>query len=120
MDFCPTLPDSPIVNRSPTRFIARQPIFDRQEHVYGYELLFRSGMENRYTASDGDAAVRDVADNFLSAGAKSLTAGRKAFINCTRQFLVNEYATVLPKGETVLEILETVEPDARCSLLAEG
>lgn len=105
VDFRPTLPDSPSVPQSPTRFIARQAIFDRQEHVYGYELLFRSGLENRYTADDGDAAARDVADNFLNAGAKTLTAGRKAFVNCTRQFLVNEYATLLPQEETVIEIL---------------
>jgi EAL and modified HD-GYP domain-containing signal transduction protein len=104
--------DSPIVPSGPTRFIARQPIFDHQEQVYGYELLFRSGLENRYTGDDGDAAVRDVADNFLNASARTLTASRKAFINCTRQFLVNEYATLLSKDEAVVEILETVEPDA--------
>jgi c-di-GMP-related signal transduction protein len=100
------------VNSRPTRFIARQPIFDRHERVYGYELLFRSGMENRYTAADGDAAACDVADNFLSAGARTLTAGRRAFINCTRHFLVNEYATLLSREEAVIEILETIEPDA--------
>jgi c-di-GMP-related signal transduction protein len=97
--------------QAPTRFVARQPIFDRQEQVFGYELLFRSGQENRYTASDGDAAACDVADNFLNS-ALTLTAGRKAFINCTRQFLVNEYATLLPKDQAVIEILETIEPDA--------
>jgi len=103
--------DPPSVPGGPTRFIARQPIFDRQESVYGYELLFRSGWENRYTADDPDAAARDVVDNFINASARTLTAGRKAFINCTRQFLVNEYATLLPKELAVIEILETVEPD---------
>ena len=112
MDLCPTRPDSPFVTPNTTRFIARQPIFNREERVYGYELLFRSGLENRYTGDDSDGAARDVADNFLNAGAKRLTAGRKAFINCTRQFLVNEYATLLPRDETVIEILETIEPDA--------
>ncbi|MGO8815666.1 MAG: EAL and HDOD domain-containing protein [Terriglobia bacterium] len=115
--------ESPAATPSPTRFIARQPIFDRREQVYGYELLFRSGLENRYTANDGDAAVRDVVDNFLNAGARTLTAGRKAFINCTRQFLVNEYATLLPKEESIIEILETIEPDsevvAACRRLKE-
>jgi len=105
-------PISPSVAHGPTRFIARQPIFDRSENVFGYELLFRSGLENRCTADDRDAAARDVADNFLCASARTLTAGRKVFINCTRQFLVNEYATLFPKEEAVLEILETVEPDA--------
>jgi EAL and modified HD-GYP domain-containing signal transduction protein len=112
MDRFATLPASPAVARTPTRFVARQPIFDRREQVYGYELLFRSGFENRYTSNDGDAAARDVADNILTIGPRTLTAGRKAFLNCTRHFLVNEYATLLSKDETVLEILETVEPDA--------
>ena len=112
MDYRPTSPEAHPVPLSPTRFIARQPIFDRREQVYGYELLFRSGLENRYTASDGEAAVRDVVDNFLNADARTLTGGRKAFINCTRQFLVNEYATLLPKDEIIIEILETIEPDA--------
>jgi EAL and modified HD-GYP domain-containing signal transduction protein len=106
------LPDSSSAVYRPIRFIARQPIFDRSEEVYGYELLFRAGLENRYTAVDGDAAALDVADNFLNASARTLTAGHRAFINCTRRFLVNEYATLLPKEETVIEILETVEPDA--------
>lgn len=112
VDSFTTSPESPFAASGPTRFVARQPIFNRREQVYGYELLFRSGLENRYTASDGDAAARDVADNILTIGARTLTAGRKAFLNCTRQFLVNEYATLLSKEETIIEILETVEPDA--------
>ena len=112
VDFRAPSPDSPDVAHGPTRFIARQPVFDRSEQVYGYELLFRSGLENRCTADDSDAAALDVADNFLNASAWRLTAGRRAFINCTRRFLVNEYATLLPKDETVIEILETVRPDA--------
>jgi len=112
MDSLGTWADSPPAPANPIRFIARQPIFDRRERVYAYELLFRSGMENRFTADDSEAAARDVADNFLSAGARALTQGRKAFLNCTREFLVNEYATVLPKEQTVIELLESVEPDA--------
>jgi EAL and modified HD-GYP domain-containing signal transduction protein len=102
----------PSVAHSPTRFIARQPIFDRREQVYGYELLYRSGPENRCITDDHDAAALDVADNFLNASARTLAAGRKTFINSTRQFLVNEYATLFPRGETVIEILENIEPDA--------
>jgi len=101
------------VSEVPTRFVARQPIFDRSEQVVGYELLFRSGLENYCTAEDPDAASLDVADNFLNSSARTLTAGRMAFINCTRQFLVNEYATLLPKDEAVIEILESIGPDAK-------
>ena len=27
-------------------YVARQPIFDKQEKIYAYELLFRAGLEN--------------------------------------------------------------------------
>jgi hypothetical protein len=36
------------------RFIARQPILDGAEHVYGYELLFRDGIENFFPALAAD------------------------------------------------------------------
>ena len=112
MDVCVALPDPTALPWGATRFIARQPIFDPSEQVYGYELLFRSGPENRYNAEDGDAATLDVVDNFLTTSARTLTAGRKAFINCTRQFLVKDYATLLPKEQVIIEILEPIEPDA--------
>ncbi len=111
MDLRAATPETASITSSPTRFIARQPIFDREEKVFGYELLFRSGFENRYNAKDGTAAACDVTDNFLNADAGILTAGRKAFLNATRQFLIDEYATLLPKDGVVIEILETIEPD---------
>ena len=112
MDSLTASPGSSSVPDVPTRFIARQPIFDRCEQVYGYELLYRSGPRNWCTTDDRDAASLDVADNFLNARTRTLTSGRKAFVNCARQFLVNEYATLFPREETVIEILETIEPDA--------
>jgi len=30
------------------RFVARQPIFDRSEKVFGYELQFRDGIEDYF------------------------------------------------------------------------
>ena len=51
-----------------------------------------------------------VIDEFLL-GMETLTEGRVAFINCTREVLVRGHASVLPKGKVVLEILEDVAPD---------
>lgn len=39
------------------RYVARQPIFDREENVFGYELLFRDSLENSFTG-DADEASR--------------------------------------------------------------
>ena len=44
------------------RFIARQPIFDRHQKVFGYELLFRNGLENVFSA-EPEAASRSTLDS---------------------------------------------------------
>jgi c-di-GMP-related signal transduction protein len=92
-----------------TELVARQPIFTRRETVYGYELLFRSGLDNLFDGKDGEAASRAVADHLITLG-QSLTQGRTAFINCTAQFLLRGFVTLLPPNKTVVEILETVDP----------
>lgn len=91
------------------RFIARQAIFDRKRLVFGYELLFRSGWENRFIG-DSDTATRMIIADGALYGFQELTRGTLSFINCTREALVDGLVTLLPKS-TVLEILETVEPD---------
>jgi len=91
------------------RFIARQAIFDRRRRVFGYELLFRSGWENRFLGDSDTATRMMIADGALY-GFQELTRGTYSFINCTREALVDGLVTVLPKS-TVLEILETVEAD---------
>jgi EAL and modified HD-GYP domain-containing signal transduction protein len=94
-------------------FIARQPIFDQQQQVYAYELLFRSGLENIFNHADLDHASSKVAlDSFFILGIDTITGGKKAFINVTRGMLVNGYVALLPREMTVVEILETVEPDS--------
>lgn len=103
------------------KFIARQPVFNHARVVFGYELLFRSGAENFFSGDRPDQAAAATADNLLLIGIDRLTQGRRAFINCTREFLVREFATILPKDRVVLEILETIVPDddliAACAAL---
>ena len=94
----------------PRRFVGRQTIFDRQRHVYGYELLFRSGWENCFRGDNEDATRKMIADGALY-GFHELTQGAPSFVNCTRESLVNGLVTLLPNS-TVLEILETVRADA--------
>lgn len=104
--------DSRPANRSSV-FVARQPIFDREKNVHGYELLFRSGLENYCMSGDGDESTLDViANSFLVIGLDELTDGRRGFINFTRNLLVRDVASLLPPDGVTVEILEDVEPDA--------
>lgn len=92
-------------------FIARQPIFDAQQHVVGYELLFRSGDSNKYDGEDADqATVNVISGAFLLLGMDKLTDTKRAFINFTDNLLRQEIATLLPPQAVVIEILENVEP----------
>ncbi|MFC1540865.1 EAL and HDOD domain-containing protein [Candidatus Latescibacterota bacterium] len=92
-------------------YVARQPIFNKRLKVFAYELLFRVGQENVFTDVDGDVATSSViTDSFLVIGMESLTRGRKAFINFTQNLLMDETATILPKDDIVIEILENIIP----------
>ena len=93
-------------------FVARQPIFDKLKRVVAYELLFRSGFENFFSANDGDAASQTVMSGAVQIfGLASLTGGKPVFINFTRSLLLSRLAFVLPPTQLVVELLETVEPD---------
>lgn len=93
-------------------FIARQPILDRRQGAYGYELLYRSNSQNLYTGTDDDEATLSVLRNVLLViGAEKISGGRKAFVNFTGNLLLNGAVSLLPKEIGVVEILEKVEPD---------
>ena len=62
-------------------YVARQPIFDARQRVQGYELLFRSGLENVFPNVSGDEASISVLDAaFMSIGIERLTGGKRAFL----------------------------------------
>jgi c-di-GMP-related signal transduction protein len=93
------------------RYLARQPILDREQNTHGYELLFRSGPENLFRCNDPDAATCHAIDFSLLFGAAALTNGHIAFVNCTRNILLNDLITVLPRDQVVIEVVESVLAD---------
>jgi c-di-GMP-related signal transduction protein len=95
----------------PLVYVARQPIVDREEKVFGYELLFRNGLENAFSG-DTNEASRATLDRSLLMGLDVLCDGRRAFVNCTRDTLIKGLVTLLPSTSTVVEVLEDVPPDA--------
>jgi c-di-GMP-related signal transduction protein len=123
----PTQPDAAAAALAPkpgSRFVARQPILTKDEQVFGYELLFRDGVENYFRATDMEAAARSTLDSSLLLGLDVLCDGRRAFVNCTKEVLMRDYIMLLPSSQTVVEILETVPPDdqviAACQRLKEA
>jgi c-di-GMP-related signal transduction protein len=112
-----------VLEAKPLRYVARQPIFDRDQKVFGYELLFRDGLENAFHG-DTDEASRATLDRTLLMGLDVLCDGRRAFVNCTRDTLIKGLVTLLPSTTTVVEVLESVSADpdviAACRTLKDA
>ncbi|MGQ9846726.1 MAG: EAL and HDOD domain-containing protein, partial [Bacteroidales bacterium] len=95
-------------------FVARQPIFDRNQKVYGYELLFRSGLENIFRHYDpGQATSKVITDSFFLFGIPRLTGGKRAFINISEDILLEEYIYLIPKDLIVVELLENININSK-------
>lgn len=93
-------------------FLARQPIFGRNQDVRAYEILYRSGLTNHYTGTEADKdSSKVILGTFQHLGLENLTAGKPAFINFSSNLIKEEVATLFPKEHLFIEILESVEPD---------
>jgi len=91
-------------------YAARQPIFDRNMGLYGYELLYRSSSNNFYEGVDQSAATASLVHNtFLVMGFDRMIDGTRGFINFNQDLLEKEVPRILPKDKVVVEILEDVE-----------
>ncbi|KPU44635.1 EAL domain protein [Oxobacter pfennigii] len=88
-------------------FIARQPIFDKNMKIYGYELLYRQSGDNFFTGIDDDQATAELIYNaFLVMGLQDLTDGANAFINFSKELINSDVPFLLPKENIVVEVLE--------------
>jgi c-di-GMP-related signal transduction protein len=107
-------------------FLGRQPILDREQQLFAYELLFRSGDSN----IGNHAAVHDpvqatstvVANAFTELSICDSLGPYRGFINIDRDFLFSDVIEALPKERVAFEILEDIDPTpeviARCQALS--
>lgn len=92
-------------------FIGRQPILDRKQELFAYELLFRSGSQkNEANVLDNLGATANVINRaFADLGIEQALGPYKGFINCDESLLLSDMLEILPTDKIVLEVLETVE-----------
>ena len=91
---------------------ARQAIYDRDGEIIGYELLHRSSNENRYQQLNGDRATLELLAKIIqTSGIKSVTEGKLAFVNYTRNLLLQNIPLITPSETAVVEILENVKAE---------
>lgn len=90
--------------------IGRQPILNRDEQIYAYELLFRSadslGAANVNDASQATASV--ILNTLAGFGVKQILGNHLGFINLELDILMSDSLELLPKDMVVLELLESL------------
>ncbi len=93
-------------------FVARQPVFTAAKKIFGYELLFRSGLENAFPDIDGDTATSNVlANTFFSFGLDRILGQRPGLINFTRELILEKTPLLFPREHIIIEVLENIEPE---------
>lgn len=92
-------------------YLARQPIYDREQTVVGYELLYRSSLVNTANVkNDNQATLETILNSFMHIGLENIVGSSLAFLNLPIDFITSQTMTPMFKGQCVLEILETVPP----------
>jgi EAL and modified HD-GYP domain-containing signal transduction protein len=98
----------------PEVFVARQPIFDRNLRVAGYELLFRGGDARDALVTDSEGATASVVLNsFTEIGLERIVGSKAAWVNVSRAFVLDGLAGTMPPSVVGLEILEEELLDER-------
>ena len=86
-------------------FVARQPIFNIEEEIVGYELLYRKDLTNVFPYIDGDQATAEVIINsYLNIGLERLTEGKKCSIHFTENLLEQKLPTYFNPNDLVVKI----------------
>jgi c-di-GMP phosphodiesterase len=93
----------------PTAFIARQPIFNPKLEVVGYELLFRGqGYAAGALIEDAQRATATVVLNALTElDMHRIVANKTAWVNVSREFVLDGLIQAVPANVVGLEIPET-------------
>ena len=86
-------------------FVTRQPIFDTADKVYGYELLFRGGIENALASRGPDPVLLS---SILDA--EAITGGKRAFIRFPDDLIEHGAPAAMPGEFLGLLVPNDVKP----------
>lgn len=94
-------------------YLARQPIFDRNQMVIGYEIIYRSSLgAPDYSDTEYDEArTRLLLNSYLDVGMDTLLGGHIAFINFDKELVLKDSPLLLNRSTTVIQIDSSVVPD---------
>ncbi len=106
-------------NNSTPLAIARQPIFDRSQRLWGYELIPVVGeQELNGDASDRASVAVDIAASTYIGLQEVLDRGKKVVVRFSGKSILEDLPYALPQGRAVLRMLgvSVLEPEFKKTL----
>ena len=89
--------------------LARQPIYNRKNELYGFELLYRNSKNNQAVIQSQVNATAELITNLCTCALEeNLNINKPLFINFSEEFITSDHFFPGPAYNVVLEILETV------------
>ncbi|HRF62297.1 MAG TPA: HDOD domain-containing protein [Candidatus Competibacter sp.] len=93
-------------------YFARQPIYNRNLEVEGYELFYRHAGAKSAEFLDAEIATSQVVLNTVTeVGLDQIVGSHKAFINIARDFVVNGYLEMFALPQLVFEVTGNIVVD---------
>lgn len=87
------------------RIVVRQPVFDKNQAVFGYKILILHQRHNSIESSAcTESSLKEMESTFLLMGFERITRGKKAFVDLTASLCAGETDIHLPQDLTVVEI----------------
>src|SRR5690242_18573497 len=91
--------------------VARQPVFDSRDNLYGYDLMLRSRLEEGPSDGSSPPPEQLLADAFLGIGIDRVAEGRCAFVTVDRDMILSEAVRLLPADRVILQLQDPLVDD---------
>jgi EAL and modified HD-GYP domain-containing signal transduction protein len=89
-------------------YLGRQPILDRNQALFGYELLFRNGPVGPAHITSDLGATASVIAHASQLGMEKVIGDALGFVNVDADVIMSGIFGFLPREKVVLEIIETM------------
>ena len=90
-------------------YLGRQPVLDRQQALFGYELLFRGTAVGPAEFGSGLSATAAVIAHTAQLGLDKVIGDAIAFLNVDADVLGSDIFAFLPRDRVILELVGTVQ-----------
>lgn len=90
-------------------YIARQPILDKYNNIFAYELLYRDSAHSSNIKNDRHATVTVLSNVLNKFGVKNLLGNKKAFIKADKKFLGHDVIFYIPKEHFIFSMQANME-----------